>query len=353
MGALYQFLPVALGASIRSERVAHVTLGGWILGLGAFVVGLAVGWRSAYLTGASLLGLSVILFAGNLAATLPRAERRGLTWWCVAGAGLALLGTWILGGLLALNLGTGFLGGDRFAVLAIHLHVAAGGWVLLTMIGVADHLLPMFLLSHGATRIPGRVAAVLVGLGTAGLLLTGHLLPAAAIWPFLGVLAAGALALLLQAGLFYRHRMRPELDPGLQLVAGALILLGLAVGLGSWALVAAAPGARLLTAYGVLLVPGGLGLFVAGHYYRIVPFLTWFHRYGPVAAERDVPRVSELFGHGTARGAAYSMIAGIALLTAGVLAGSVALCLGGAATFGLGAMLMSGQMLAISRRGPR
>lgn len=352
MGALYQFLPVALGASVRWERLAHATFFVWTAGVVVFVAGAAGAPPAALPVGAVVLGAAILGFLANLGATLRRAPRRGLTWWCVAGAGTALLGAWALGLLLALNLSTGILGGGRLAVLAIHVHVAVGGWVLLTMIGVSRHLLPMFLLSHGAGDRTGRVAAALVAAGTAGLLLTEHVLPVAALRPALGVLAAGAGAFLLQAATHYRRRRRPRIDPGMRLVAASLVLLALALAAGAIVLLSPAPGPRLATVYGVLLVPGGLALFVAGHHYRIVPFLTWFHRFGPVAAEREVPRVAELFDHRVAHLAGGLLTAGVAAMAGGVLAGRTAACLAGALSFGGGALVAGLQLARVAGRRP-
>lgn len=352
MGALYQFLPVALGSAVRWQRLADATFALWVTGLVVFVAGLLAGAAAATLAGAGLLGLAVLLFVANLAATLRGTPRRGLTWWCVAGAGLSLLGTWVLGALLAANLDTGILGAGRLSVLAIHVHVAIGGWVMLTVVGVAHHLLPMFLLSPGAGGRTGTVAAALLGTGTTGLLLTEHLLPLAVLRPALGLVAAGTAAFLLQAFLHYRRRRRPRLDPGMRLVGSALVLLALGLGAGVAALTSSSVSPRLVTAYGILLVPGGLGLFVAGHYYKIVPFLTWFHRFGPVAAEQDVPRVTELFDHRIAHASAVLLTGGVVLMAAGALVGEAGVCLAGAGTFGGGALMEGTQMAAIARRRP-
>lgn len=353
MGALYQFLPVALGAPVRWLRVADLTFVAWTGGVAAFVAGLAGGLPGLRLGGTVALGAGILLFAANLAATLSGAPRRGLTWWCVAGATASLLGAWVLGALLAVNLSTGMLGATRLTVLAVHLHVAAGGWVLLTMIGVADRLLPMFLLSHGAGDAAGKAAAALVAAGTAGLLLSEHLLPVGVLPVALGLQAAGAAAFLFQTIRHFRHRRRPRLDPGMWLVAAALVLLGLAVAVGAIALVAGTPDGRLLVAYGALLVPGGLGLFVAGHYYKIVPFLTWFHRFGPVASEREVPQVTELFDHRVAHAAGLLLVAGVAGLATGALLGRVDVGRIGGVAFGAGALVEGAQMLSIARRRPR
>jgi hypothetical protein len=352
MGALYQFLPVALGSGIRWERLTHLTFGLWTAGVAVFVVGLATTTGVSLLAGAGLLGAAILLFATNLAVTLPGTERRGLTWWCVAGSTLALLAAWLLGALLAVNLTGGLLGSSRFSVLAIHVHVAAGGWVLLTMVGVAHHLMPMFLLSHGAGTRLGKAAAVLLGAGTTGLVLTGHGLPTAALPYVLGLLAAGTGAFLLQALFHFLRRRRPRVDPGMRLVGGALVLLALALVAGVTILLSSTGDPSLLTAYGVLLVPGGLGLFVAGHYYKIVPFLTWFHRFGPVASEREVPGVAELFDHRAARAAGTLLIGGVVTMSVGILLGGVTLCLAGAIAFGAGALLESLQMLLIARQRP-
>ena len=352
MGALYQFLPVALGASVRWERLAHVTYVAWTTGVGLFVVGIAGRTAGLTMAGAGLLGLAILLFGTNVAVTLGRATRRGLTWWSVAGAVVALVGAWLLGFLLAFNLSSGILGAGRLPVLAIHVHVAAGGWVLLTMVGVSHHLMPMFLLSHGAGDRAGKAAAVLIAVGTAGLLLTEHVLPPAAVRPSLALLAAGTAAFLAQAFLHYRHRRRPAIDPGMRLAGGALVLLALALLAGAVSLGSARPDARLLTAYGVLLVPGALGLFVAGHYYKILPFLTWFHRFGPMASEREVPRVAELFDHRLARIAGGLLVGGIGVTAAGTLSGRATVCLAGGIGFGLGALVTAGQMAAVARSRP-
>lgn len=352
LGALYQFLPVALGASIRWEGLAEVTFAAWVAGVAAFAAGMILGRSGLAVAGAGAVGGAVVLLLANLAATLPRATRRGLTWWCVIGAALALAGAWVLGFLLAVNQGHDLLGESRFAVAAVHLHIAAGGWVLLTMIGVADRLMPMFLLSHGVPTWPNRAAAAAVAAGTLGFLLSDHLVGVWILRPAGAVMAAGAGLFLLQALLHYRARRR-SLDPGMTLVAGALVLLAAAAATGWIATGRGLAAPRLLTAYGLLLVPGGLGLFVAGHYYRIVPFLTWFHRFGPVAAERDVPRVGDLFGHRLARLAGGLMAAGVPTAAAGAGLGEAALVRTGAVAFAAGTWILTAQMARIATKRPR
>lgn len=352
MGALYQLLPVSLGAPVRSEALGHLSFWLYAPGVAVFVVGLLLGETLAALAGGALAATGLLVFVGNLAATLLHAERGGVTRWALAGAGLFLVVTLTLGLLLAANLRTDVLGAGRFLVLGLHVHVAVGGWVLMAMIGVAARLMPMFLLSHDASEWPGTAAAALVALGAAVLSTVGHLLPAS--WVPVGgtLLAAGTAAFLVQCALYYRGSLKPELDPGMRLVAVGLGFLAGALLLGPVAMTLGPSAPRLVAGYGAALLIGGVGLFVAGHYYKILPFLVWFHRFGPVAAERDVPQVGELFDHRWAAGATLLLAGGAAGLIAALLSGSAAGSRVASVALAGGVGVVALQMLRVSRRRP-
>jgi hypothetical protein len=351
LGALYQFFPVALRAPVRSERLAHVAFALHAPGLVLFVGGLIVGIPATMLAGAATFGTGLLVFLVNLAATLARVRLRDLTWWSLAASGAFLLATIALGVTLAGNLRWGYLGGHRFLALGLHLHIALAGWVLLVVVGVARHLLPMFLLSHGATERPGKVAATLIAAGVLGLVLLHHVLPTR----FLGVagsaIAVGAAAFLVQGVLYFRHRVRRRLDPGMRLAGAALGVLGLALLLAPPALGAELGSPRLLTVYVAAMVLG-LSLFVAAHYYKILPFLVWYHRFGPLAGKRPVPRVAELYDERTALAAAALLVCGAVGLVAATIAGAGALARVAAMVYAAGAAIEVIQMAAISRRRP-
>ena len=350
MGALYQFLPVALGEPIRSVRAAHVGFCLYVPGFAAFVTGLLAGSTALMTAGALPLGAGVLVFVVNLGATLRRAARRDVTWWALAGADLFLVVTLVLGLALAGNLRWPYLGGSRLLAVGTHLHVALGGWVLLVMVGVAHRLLPMFLLSHGAGDRFARAAVALLAAGAGTLALGHHGPPFVSRWLPAALLGSGVIAFLLQARKFYRHRHRPALDPGMRLAAGALGVLAVALLLAAPAMLFDGP-PRLATAYVIVLILG-ISLFVAAHYYKIIPFLVWYHRFGPLAGKRRVPSVSELYSarHATAAGA---------LLFFGTLTLAAAAALGvpvaariGALLLAAGAMIEAGQMLALARTTP-
>ncbi len=337
MGALYQFLPVALGEPIRSRRVAHATFVLYVPGLLAFVAGLLSGHKDVMLVGVAAFGTGIVLFATNLGRTLARAKRRGLTWWALAAADAFLLVTLLLGSALAGNLRWGYLGGHRLTALGTHLHVALAGWVLLVVIGVAHRLLPMFLLSHGAGDRVARAAVALVASGAAALVVLHHAPALLGRWLPAALIASGLVCFLAQARRFYTHRHRPALDPGMRLAAAALGVLAVGLVLAAPVLAGAAS-PRIATAY-VLAVLMGISLFAAAHYYKIVPFLVWYHRFGPLAGRRPVPRVSELYSARLASGAGALLLVGAGVLIAAVALGSPAFARGGAAAFAGGAAI--------------
>jgi hypothetical protein len=327
MASLYQFLPVALAEPIRSVRLAHVTFVLYVPGLAVFVAGLVTGVTGVMVAGAAVFGSGVLLFVGNLGATLARSGQRDVTWWALAWAAVFLVVTLATGWALAGNLRWGYLAEVRLTVIGVHLHVAIAGWVLLVMVGVAHRLLPMFLLSHGVGDGFARWSVGLLAAGVSVLAVFHHGPPLVSRWLPAVLVAAGLVCFLAQAWRFYRGRHRPVLDPGMRLAALGLVLLGTGLVFAAPVLAGVAS-ARVATAY-VLAVLLGISLFVAAHYYKIVPFLVWFHRFGPQAGKGPVPRVSELY---SARAAS---LAGVLLAAgSGTLVAAVALGLGGVARLG-------------------
>lgn len=333
MGASTQLLPVALGARLRWPGLGFASFAAWVAGTAAFAGGMLAEVSAAYLFGAGALGAGAVLFAVNLWATLPRAPDRDLTWWCLAASGLFLLAGWVLGMLLAVNLRAGILGATRYSVLSVHVHLMAGGWVLLTMIGVGHRLLPRFLGSRAASPWPMRLAAGLTALGSLLLVASEHILPVGVIRVALWTLAAGAAAFVLSGALHFRARSR---NPGWEMgLAGAgIALLLLAAATGAALLAGGATRTGAVMAYGLLLVPGGFALFVAGMAARIVPFLAKIHG-GP----REGPALGP---------AAVLLTVGAAGLGAGPLAGSRVLTTGAALVYAAGALLFAARLLPLS-----
>ncbi len=344
-GALCQFLPVAVGRSLRWPALARWTLLFVAGGLALLEAGLFTHEAVPLRLGASALALGLAAFAIDVLATLLGARERDTTWWALLGAALCLLVTLGWGFALALNQHAGFIQ-DRFAAVFVHAHVALFGWVGLVMIAVAGHLQPMFLVAHGVSR---RAASVAVGLIVSGVALAVLPLGKLADGAGLALMALGVLAFLLQSTLHYQARHKRRLGPGLVLAAAGLCALALALVLAPYAAWTGLLAPRWLSTY-VLLVVGGISLFVAGHYYKIVPFLVWFHRYSALVGERPVPNVADLYSERVARIATVALPVGLVGIAAGMLVGSAPGVRAAALVFTAGAIIESAQLAAVAGR---
>jgi hypothetical protein len=350
MGALYQFLPVALDQPIRSVRVAHATFVLYVPGLMMFILGIAGSWHTLLLAGAATFGTGILLFIGNMALTLRRSVRRDVTWWALAFATFYLGITLLLGGTLAGNLRFGYLGAARLRAMTVHLHVAIAGWVLLVMIGVAHRLLPMFLLSHGVKHHYAKAAVALVATGAGVLAFLHHAPRLLSVWLPALCLTLGCAAFVMQGRSFFRHRHRPALDAGMRLAAAALMLLLVAIVLG-WTTLLGRAGAHVAVAYVVVLLLS-ITLFVAAHYYKIVPFLVWYHRFGPLAGRQPVPRVAELYSARVAGVSVLLLVTGATGFGASVAFGAASGTRVFAAVFLAGVLVEAAQMFNLSRLRP-
>ena len=348
-GALYQLSPVVLGVPARSLPAAHATF--WVLQGG--IVTLVAGtwwWRPPLMAaGWVALLLAVAGFAWNVLPGLGRAPRgRHVGRYVLAGQlalGLALA-------LVAARIGSalGWWPLDRLGFLAAHAHLAAAGFATLTAIGVGSHLLPMFLLSHGHPEWPLRWVGPVMGTGLVAFVV-GELLHVGPLITTGGMLMAAGVALHLYQGAEYlHHRTRRRLDPGLAHVAGAFGYLLLATALGMGLLTAPEAPPRLVVAYGVAGLLGWLALLIVGVYHKILPFLTWLHRFGDRVGQPGVPRVADLTSVPAAWTTFGLLAGGVAVLLAGVTFGDGVVARAGAAAFAGGTALLLGQVLYLAVR---
>jgi hypothetical protein len=245
-------------------------------------------------------------------------------YWHVAAAVVGLATAMTLGVLLALSLGSGFLGAHASRLLAAHATLMVGGWVTPMLTGVAyrlvgmftlseDHVRPRWMAAEGALTVLGvwtLTAAFLFGFGR------GASTAGAALW------VAGLVVFAVHLGRLYRRRRRRTFDvhmpfaitaTAFALLAGLLVTFGLAAGRG-----ASDP---LWIAAGWWAIAGWAETAIQGFLYKIGTFLTWLHRYAPLAGRRGVPRLEDLYGRRLA-------VVGWACWSAGVALGGVA-ALGG------------------------
>jgi hypothetical protein len=347
-GALYQLLPVALGAPLRSVRVGHAGFWTFAPGAGIFAAGVATNITALHHAGLALVAIGIVLAVGNVASSLPRARSRDVTWAAVVVALSFLSTTLVLGIVLLHNLHSGFLADARLRVLTLHLHVALVGWALVMMTGVSHRLLPMFLLSHGAdTRWTKRALALLGG----GVLVLCAGLDArvpAVTWIAVAMLEGGVGCFVWQAYSFYRVRVRRKIDVGMRFAGSALGFLVASGLLGAAVLARGVAHPRLAVVYVMVGLLGGIVLYVIGFFYKIVPLLAWTVRYRDRLGKGTAPTVAATYSSQIAHIQLALMALGVTTLAVGTGAGSMYVVRGGAFLFLAGVLLFVSQILRVA-----
>lgn len=324
MGACYQMVPVVLLAPIWSQGLGKA--GFWVLlpGVVAMVVGFWTATPAWLGIGAGLAGASIAVFLVNMAVSL------------VKGARWNMVGAFFLASLTCLTLAV-TLGMIRVAghvdpagalpipnAVTVHAHLAAFGCASLLIFGVSYRLLPMFAVTdekdrHGWIVLALGVAGVL-GLGLGGLLQLGALTKGGA------VLAAASAGLWSwDARQMYRKRVRRKLDAGLTYVATAvgwlLLASGMGLALAFGVMPAGVSGDRGATAYALVGLVGFVGFTIIGQFYKIMPFLAWYHRYSSLVGKSRVPLAKDLYSEKQAWIGFWAAQAGLLTGTLSILAG--------------------------------
>ncbi len=347
-GALYQLLPVALGAPVRSEMAGHMSFWCHAPGVAVFVTGIITNSEALHDAGISLIALGIVLLVINVGLTLPRSTNSDETWWSVVGALFFLVFTLLLGVLLVTNYHTGFLLDRRIATLAVHIHVALVGWVFMMVIGMSHRLLPMFLLAHGANTSWTKRALLFLPAGLP-LFAIGMLydLPLTA-WMGVLLIELGVVSFVLQARAFAVARKRPRLDVGLRFAGVALVFLivgavlaPVVLGLGG----VVRPG--LATVYMLFTLVGGLSMYVVGMYYKVVPFLAWIARFRGRIGREKVPTVAELYWARVAETQLFLMTCSVLILAAGIAAGNTLIVRAGSVLLLAGVLLFVSQIIRV------
>ncbi len=347
-GALAQLLPVALGAPIRSTRVGHLSFFTFAPGVGFFAAGIASSTLALQHTGIGLITVGIVLEIGNLAASLPQAKSRDVTWGAIVIAISYLASTLVLGVILLHNLHSGFIANARLVALATHLHVALVGWVLVMIVGVSHRLLPMFLLAHGADVRWTKRALTFLAIGVLALAtgLIARIAPA--VWLGTALIDCGVACFIWQAWSFYKVRVRRKIDVGMRFAMTAICFIAIAAVLGTSLVIAGPMHARLATMYIVVGLLGGIVLYVSGFFYKIVPLLAWTARFRGRMGKGPVPTVAQLYSARVAYCQLGIMTVAVLLLAGGIGAGAAHVTRCGAVLFTLGVVLFMSQIARVA-----
>lgn len=358
LGAIHQFGCVVGRRSLRSVRVARVSLGLIVAGSWLLPAGFAASANGLVAGSGALLGVGVLLAAWNLTGPLF-GPVRGLS---IAGLRFSVAGLVVTAGFgityaFDRQAGEGWFSLDPHVVLA-HAHIGLIAWLGMTYVAVAEKLWPMFLLAHRPGRSPGLLAVWLIPPGV-GLVVLGLV----AGWRYVaiagGVITAAGLAAHLAsfAGLVLRHRRRPPelLHAFIATSAAFLVAAIVFAAVSGLAPLDSAVRARLVSAE-IASLAAWIGLALIGHAHKVVPFISWgtLRKRGISTTADGQPLLfSHLWDRRVGRASLATAAGGFAAITAGlaaastppVLAGGVLLAVTGlisAANLSLGPLRVGG-----------
>ena len=324
MGALYQLIPVLGGTPVPAVRLAHGVHVLFLAGLAGLVARFLGAPAAVGSTGASLLAAAFLLFGVPVGIALVRAPART---WSITGmrvAASSLVAVILLGLTLALTPASAL----RSLWIQVHLTIGLCGWVGGLIAAVAWQLAPMFYVAPAVDR---RVPMVVHGLQAAGvvasLVVLGLAEAGVAVGSGAAMVAAAPMAVAVWgiapvALLRVLSQKKRGADGSIRFWFAALpvaLCLG-PLGVAAWAL----PDPRWAVAFGWVAVWGWAGTLVHGMLTRILPFLTWFHRYSPLLGKARVPAMRALYPDARVRIGLYlhggTTLAGLLGIVSGVTA---------------------------------
>ncbi|HSD64037.1 MAG TPA: hypothetical protein VLB50_09570, partial [Ignavibacteriaceae bacterium] len=313
-GALFQLIPVVLQVKLFSELLAKIQF--WIFTFGVFTLVYSFWFFLIDLPltiGASLINLAILLFLINIIVTLTQVKEWNITGTYLSAALFYLLITAIVGLMMALNLWHPYFSKSHLVYLGYHVNIAVIGWVSMVIMGVTFKLISMFTLSHNFSIISGKWAFGFINAGLIGLIILLHL-PESNIFYLISaiLIVVGIFFFLYQVYIIFKNRLRKKLDIALKFTFSAYIVLGITTLLGfSFLFVDYPASTNISLAYGYLIFFGFISMLIIGQMYKILPFLTWYHKYSRKAGIEKVPMLREMYNERLAKIEYYSMLAGL------------------------------------------
>ena len=323
MGAVYQLMDVVLQRKLYSRVLGYVHYACFFAGSAILLFGfrqMEVGYIAA---GAALTWIGICLFAWNIGQTMRLAAQWNAITISTACAAAYLVITGFLGIIMGIDFVQPIWGGIHDRLLSAHIWMGTVGWFGLLITGFSYKMLPMFYLSHGESGKRPLVVLVLwniaVLLGALHFLLGGWIdLDAIAVL----CLLAALMAYEMHMRDIYKHRHKGNPGSGIRwtvyctrgLIVYAAILLGLSV---------MKPDVfqegSLLTITGWVYLYGWVAMTILGYLSKIVPFLWWTHKYGPLAGKAKVPVMNDLINDRQVKAGMTGICGGLCLLLAGMV----------------------------------
>lgn len=312
-GALYQLIPVVLQVKIFSRTLAEIQF--WLFTLGVFTLVYSFWFflvGQPLLIGAVLINAAVIIFLINIIVTLTKVKEWNITAVYLAAALFYLLVTAAAGLLLAINLGYPYINGNHLEYISYHLVVAVVGWVSMVIMGVTFKLVSMFTLTHNFSTLTGKAAFALINSGLFCMMYELHVRNDSLFFISALLITAGIFSFIIQVYIIFKNRVRRKLDAPLKFTRTSFIffLLSALAGI-SFMLFDLSGVPNITLAFGYFLFFGFISMLIIGQMYKIIPFLTWYHKYSSKAGISKVPTLKEMYNESLCKTEYYLMLTAV------------------------------------------
>jgi len=287
-GAMYQLVPVILEIPLFSKDFAYIQFYIYVVGLS--MMAFSFFFEDKYLGllpyGAMLVYISMIIFALNIFLTYKNIEEWSISAKYIFASNVFLFFAVTYGFIAALNMKYGFLSIDMLSIVKPHIVGVLFGYVMMTIMGVALVLIPMFSLSHGFDTKWIDKGFYFIVAGT-GLYMLGIFQTLASI-----MIAVSVGLFIYQCYIIWQGKVRKEIDFWAKnMIASFWFLIGSIV---IFAIGAVFDAHRFYLLGGFFLFFGFLVNIMVGHIYKILPFLVWYQRFAPLVGKQKVPMLNDM-----------------------------------------------------------
>lgn len=339
MGVMYRYVPALTHATLPHPRLLMPQLALYVIGASGMVSHFALGSWSGIWSAALVVIASLALLAANIFPLLWPRFGRGVAETGMFLALCFLLVAATLGFLLALDKSYGFLDGSLIPNLAGHAHLAAIGWVTLTVCAVSYRMIPALTLPRIALPKIAQWQLYAISVGVIGLAITLLAsLPGLALWSV--TIAVALIAYIVTiARLVWTHRKPVDWSVRHAIAAIAWLTLAIALGVAlAFGGTQSELGATLASSYGVAGILGWMGNFIIGVSYYLFPGFvvrvrSVHHWHAIDATDLSTPRPRA--------GIFFAYNSGLAALIAGQLAANAPMCLAASMAIAAAGLLYS------------
>jgi len=319
-GALFQFIPVAVGGNVwRPKLVANIVQPLLLLATLLLVSGFLFSRPGLFAVAVPLFLLAVGGFVVVVSLALWRTPATGATLWALRMATGSLAITVLLGLILAEALARG-LSVPFMELTNVHLAWGLGGWALLLLAGVSYYVVPMFQLTQPYplwfTRWFGPVL-LLALLAWSGLVFADNEIwsRAVALAALLVVSAYAGITLWLQ---YTRRRKVHDATAFGFSVAMVFMWVFTVTGAVFFLCPEVATDPRSAVWLGVLAFAGVFVSAISGMMYKIMPFLNWLHLQRSGAPLSAMPNMNQMIPADAMSGQLRLHVLAVVLLLAAV-----------------------------------